>query len=204
MLLRRRRSRNDRRKTKAVTWRYDKPNSRAHPPSIAHPEIQRNPNSDSFVPVNPLGLLFDDFTTVHKSFVDAFWEEEPSFDDYKTNQRNRYQLPRKKITAYISRMTNNGASDSKEIANKNYISRMYSGFVHGAAPHLMDLFNPVTRLFDVSGVTNHSMFLDHRRDFENLLFRGIGVVALAARTLKNEPLLDEAMSIQRDLEENYF
>lgn len=150
-----------------------------------------------------MACIFDDLTELHQQYLTAFWEEEPNFGDYQTSQKNRHETPRRKIQSYIATKTSGGVPHSNAIATSKYLSRIFSGFVHGAAPHLMELYDPVRRAFDVCGSSSIHLKESHQHDFENYLFRGVMVFALAAQALGELPLHEEAMALQRDLKRYY-
>lgn len=138
-----------------------------------------------------------------EKFLSAFWEEEPSFSEFLSRQKNRDMRPRTKIRSSLSRSINNGKPDEKEMATSKYLSRMYSGFIHGAAPHIMDLFNPDIRGFCVDGIEDRLLHQQHQSDFENYFFRGITLIYFTAHLLRKEELMEEAKNLQFYFEQYY-
>ena len=151
-----------------------------------------------------LACIHSDMTTLHKRYLSAFWEEEPSYQDFVQVQKNKAEVPRSKITSYISRMSNDGSPDHLHIATSKYLSRLYSGFVHGAAPHLMDMYDPTERRFEVNGTPSDQLIADHRHDFENYLFRGVVLLAMVAQALGDIKLPSNAMALHRELLPHYI
>lgn len=139
----------------------------------------------------------------HKTFLAAFWEEEPDFKTYASNQKNKHEVPRKNIQKYISQSANNGTPDHKEIANAKYLSRIYSGYIHGAAPHLMDMYNPDRYRFEVDGNSSTHLLREHIHDFENYLFRGVLLFQIVAQALGDTVLQEEATSLHHQLLPDY-
>ncbi|MFM7335588.1 MAG: hypothetical protein ACKO1H_14450 [Tabrizicola sp.] len=146
-----------------------------------------------------LACIYNEMTVLHERYLASFWEEEPSYKDYVQAQKNKDEVPRSKITSYIARTTSGGSPDHHHIATSKYLSRLYSGFVHGAAPHLMDMYDPMTRKFEVNGTASDQLIADHRHDFENYLFRGVILFAVAAQALGDTQLHVEAMGLHRKI-----
>ena len=150
-----------------------------------------------------MACILKDLTALHEEYLSAFWEEEPTLQVYSKNQRNRPEVPRRKIVSYLAQTTSGGVPDHDAIVLGKYLSRFYSGFVHGSAPTLMDLFNPITKRFEVAGVTHPPILEDHRHDFQNYLFRGVILMAIVARAVGNEVILKEANDLHDMLKPHY-
>jgi hypothetical protein len=150
-----------------------------------------------------LAVHSDDITKMHNSYLDAFWQEERDFPEFRRDQRNRYSVPRKKVHAYISRMSNGGRQDAEGEALGKYLSSENFGFVHGAASHILDLYDPKLDRFDVQGVSDPDLRLDHERDWQNYHFRGLIVIAFAAKSLGAQELLADATEIHARLTPHY-
>jgi hypothetical protein len=146
-----------------------------------------------------LALICADMTDLHSRFLKSFWEEEPSYEDYLADQKNKDEISRSKIQSYIARSINDGTPDHQHIATSKYLSRTYSGYVHGAAPHLMDMYNPDSRKFDVSGMANKHLLSSHGIDFENYLFRGVCLMAIVAKALGETKVHTEAMALHAEI-----
>ena len=66
----------------------------------------------------------------------------------------------------------------------------YSGFVHGASPHIMDMVQgnpPLFRIHGMAGTLLHKMHLD---DLYNQFFRAIISFAIVAKAFGNEELFE--------------
>lgn len=150
-----------------------------------------------------LACITGEKTDDHVRFLAAFWEEEPDFKTYANNQKNKDEVPRKNIQRHISHSTNNGSPDQKGIAAAKHLSRFYSGYIHGAAPHLMDMYNPDGLRFEVDGSSSTHLFEDHRHDFENYLFRGVILISTVANVLGDEELKKDALSLHEQLMPHY-
>lgn len=139
--------------------------------------------------------IFNDMTDLHKRYLDAFFEEE--FDkpeDPVASTQKRPMVPRKKILAYITRIEGSSLDSSRGVALGRTLSKVYSGYVHGASPQIMEMYGGNPPRFHVSGMRNTPRFVDHQDDLWNYFYRGICAFGFAAKAFGDESLF---ASIQR-------
>lgn len=116
-----------------------------------------------------LALTNDDVTELHQRFLDSFWAEEfEDFNNVVDSHKSRDQVPRSKVHAYNARLLDDPSSSTKL---SKVIQRMYSGFVHGAAPHIMEIYDPVSGGFAVRGMLGTPKEEDHAYDIWNVVYR---------------------------------
>jgi hypothetical protein len=132
-------------------------------------------------------------------YLASFWEEEPHFDEFSSNQKNRDQVPRRTIRAYLSTFESDADIDHRGIAVSAYLSRMYSGYVHSAAPHIMDQYDPEKQDFRVRGFPDSPLSIEHFQDFENQFFRGVICVHIVAISADAAKVAQEAFAIHERL-----
>ncbi|ATX81160.1 hypothetical protein Ga0123462_0285 [Mariprofundus ferrinatatus] len=111
----------------------------------------------------------DSITELHERFLDAFWEEE--IDESGTmmgSRQKRPMIPRKKIQAYLARI--DGDTTHQEAVRT--LSKAYSGYVHGASPHIMDMYGGNPPHFHTSGMLGTPMMEAHADDLWNYVYRG--------------------------------
>lgn len=140
-------------------------------------------------------VISNDVTDLHRTYLDAFYEEE--FDkpeDPVSSTQKRPMVRREKIRAYIARIEGSGLDPSRGVAVTRTISKAYSGYVHGASPHIMEMYGGNPPRFHVSGMRGTPRFSDHRDDLWNYFYRGICAFGFAAKALGDDALLS---SIQR-------
>ena len=144
------------------------------------------------------GLIFDEITDLHKEYLAAFYEEE--FDDTKSATRStqkRPMIPRKKIRAFVSKDRGAGYDQSSTIDIGRTISKTYSGYVHGASPHLMELYFGNPPKFHLSGGTDTPFYKDHLEDLLNYYYRSMLSFAFAAKAFGEEALFAEVRDYSR-------
>lgn len=130
----------------------------------------------------------------HDQFLEYFWAEEfedgvPPID----SRSSRGMVSRDKILAYNARTLPGGDPSTNKKAS-SVLHKTYSGFVHGAAPHLMDMYGGDPPRFHIGGLANTSRQVESARDFLNYPYRALMVACVAAVALRLK-------SVQRDLYE---
>lgn len=155
--------------------------------------------------------LTKDFTPLHQEYLDSFYQEE--FDkpeDPVASTQKRSMVPRRKILAYLSRKEAEigveNPSRGQELTRT--LSKAYSGFVHGAATQILNMYGGDPPRFHISGMIGTSYQLDHCRDHWNYLYRGIMSFNEVALVLEQSTIAEEsyryAVEFQRSAGKNYF
>jgi hypothetical protein len=114
----------------------------------------------------------DSITDLHKSYLEAFWEEEIDESGAMISSRQkRPMIPRKKIHAYLSKIEglDIDASTHQEVIRT--INKTYSGFVHGASPHIMDMYGGNPPHFHTKGMLGTPRMREHANDLWNYVYR---------------------------------
>ena len=114
----------------------------------------------------------DSITDLHERFLAAFWEEE--IDESGTmidSEQKRPMIPRKKIHGYLAKIKGLDLDPSTHQEVIRTISKAYSGFVHGASPHIMDLYGGDPPHFHTSGMIGTPRMEEHADDLWNYVYR---------------------------------
>jgi hypothetical protein len=152
--------------------------------------------------------VYRDSTPLHTAYLDAFYQEEFDPDAKVTSSSDRAAIPRKKIRAYIDRITSGPKGSSKHLDASRTISKAYSGYVHAASPQIMDMFGGHPLQFHVRGMRGTERYLEHRADLWNYFYRGIVAFSFAAKAFGEDELFDSikrfstqfALSTGKDLQ----
>ena len=135
-------------------------------------------------------VISNDVTDLHRTYLDAFYEEEfDKPDDPVSSTQKRPMVRREKIRAYIARIEGSGLDQSRCVAVTRTISKAYSGYVHGASPHIMEMYGGNPPQFHVSGMRGTPLFADHQDDLWNHFYRGICAFGFAAKAFGDDILL---------------
>jgi hypothetical protein len=132
----------------------------------------------------------DMVTDLHKKYLEAFYAEEFDNPDsaIDSSQKRNYP-PRRKIRAYIIRVLGKGLNPSKILDAGETISKAYSGYVHAASPHTMDMYGGNPPRFHVSGMTGTPRIAGHVEDARNYYYRGLLSLTLVAKAFGDSELV---------------
>lgn len=134
-----------------------------------------------------------------------FYKEE--FSDPKNpfmSQQKRNPVPRRKIHAALAKRLAKivgdtvNPSDAAEVHRT--ISQGMSGFVHGAYPHLMELYGgnpPHFHLNGMLGTPIHESWIMQARHY---YYRGIQALTFLSQALQNETCVTELLSLRNSFE----
>lgn len=143
-------------------------------------------------------VIFDDFTEHHSTYLDYFYQEE--FDNSNgaiESSQKRGAVPRKKIRAYVCKDRGAGYHQSSSIEVARTLHKTYSGFVHGASPHIMDLYSGNPPHFQLRGVTESSLLDDYTGDLLNYYYRAILAFGSSAKAFGEDGLCDEILTFAK-------
>ena len=135
------------------------------------------------------GVVFDDLTPLHKRYLDAFFEEEFDAVDAIESSQKRDTVPRKKIRAYNARKV--GPNPSQQGEGFRTISKIYSGYVHVASPHVMDMYVGNPPRFYMRSMRGTQRHYEHQEDLWNYFYRGTKALVCAAKVLSGDVLFSE-------------
>lgn len=115
----------------------------------------------------------DRVTDLHERYLASFWEEEfNDAGDALLSEQKRAMIPRKKIRAYIAKVEGAPMDPSRGVELGRTISKTYSGYVHGASPHIMDTYGGSSPRFHTAGMLGTPRIYEHTRDLWNCMYRG--------------------------------
>ncbi|SRR6266511_123769 len=136
-------------------------------------------------------IISDDVTPLHQRYLDAFFEEEFDAESALASTQKRPMVPRKKIHAYIARVMGAPLNPSRDTELYRTLSKAYSGYIHAASPHIMDMYGGTPPKFNVRGVRGTERHSEHRADLWNYFYRSIIAFGFAAKAFGDEALFAE-------------
>ena len=146
------------------------------------------------------GIIFNDITPLHQSYLDAFFEEEFDAETALASTQKRPMVPRKKIQAYLSRVEGLPLDPSTSAKASRTVSKAYSGYVHAASPHIMDMYGGHPPKFHVRGMRGTERHDEHREDLWNYFYRTIISFAFVAKAFGDEELFATIKEFTREFE----
>ena len=146
----------------------------------------------------------NELSEIQKKFLDEFYQEEfdnPESPLQSTQKRNR--VPRKKIQAEIGRIMAEviNPSDGQELFRT--ISKTFSGFVHSAYSHIMDLYGGVPGKFryHLNGMPAPPKINELIVQMEQYVYRGILAMMLIMQAFGHSELFGRLLKLRGDYEE---
>lgn len=133
------------------------------------------------------GIIFEKWTSLHDSYLNAFFEEEFDAETAIDSTQKRLMPPRKKIRAWIALM-DGSADQSRGVELTRTISKAYSGYVHAASPHIMDMYGGSPPTFHVRGMLGTPRHVEHRADLWNYFYRTIIAFGFTAKAFGDDEL----------------
>ncbi|OQW62749.1 MAG: hypothetical protein BVN29_18500 [Nitrospira sp. ST-bin5] len=108
-------------------------------------------------------IINDDRTQHHQVYLDAFYQEE--FDPVTgKSSLDRPMLPRRRIRNYLANLPQQPQDPSSAVSLSHTIHSANSGFVHGASPHIMDMYGGNPPQYHIHGMAGTPRHEDHRYD----------------------------------------
>ncbi|MGA2317213.1 MAG: hypothetical protein ABSG71_12645 [Thermodesulfobacteriota bacterium] len=145
-------------------------------------------------------VIFSDMTPLHQSYLDAFFEEESDADTALESTQKRPMVPRKKIRAYISQVEGAPMDPSRRVELSHTLSKAYSGYVHAASPHIMDMYGGNPPKFHMGGMRETERHREHRADLWNYFYRSIIAFSFVAKAFGDEALFTKIHDFTREFE----
>jgi hypothetical protein len=129
------------------------------------------------------GIHSGEITELHQEYLKAFFMEDfENAADPVGSRINRPMLSRKKIRAYISRIEETELDPSTGVHVSKTLSQTYSGFVHVAAPQVMELYSGFRPRFHLEGMLNTPREGEYTEDLANYVYRALINVMFVALT----------------------
>ncbi|MFK4448506.1 hypothetical protein ABH944_008526 [Caballeronia udeis] len=147
-----------------------------------------------------LGLMHEE-TELHKKFIEAFYLEE--FEDGERLTQTavkRPNIPRDRIHAYLTQNPAAGPDPSIGKASMKILHKAYSGYVHGASPHIMETYGGQPARFHMNGMLATPLWHSHVDGFWNYVLRGLMSFVMVAKASGDEEFFTSIRQYCRDFE----
>ena len=149
------------------------------------------------------GIIFGDLNdSLHKTYLDAFFQEEFDSEDPMNSTQKRPMVPRKKIRAYIARKDREtaGREPTEGVRLYRMLSKAYSGYVHAASPHIMDMYGGNPPRFHMKGMGGTKVHRTHKEEIWNYFYRGLTTLSFAAKAFSNSGLSGKISARAKEFE----
>ena len=146
----------------------------------------------------------DQLSELHQRFLDIFYQEEfDKPDNPFLSEQNRPSIPRQKIQAEIAKIFTNEISPSNGQEVFRTLSKGYSGYVHGASSHIMEMYGGNPPKFHLSGMRNTPLFQSSFEDTWNYFYRSLLSMMRIAQVFNMQELSIMLKSFRDHFEEQF-
>lgn len=149
-----------------------------------------------------VAITNDKITDLHQRYLKGFFAEE--FDnpsDPVGSHSDREIVPRKKIRAYVFRIVGASSNPSRDLAVSKTISKVYSGFVHAASPHIMEMCDGTPPRFRLSGMLGTPRMEEYEYDVWNYYYRGLLSTTAIGKAFGDGELVDALLKFSFKFQE---
>ena len=137
-----------------------------------------------------LAIIYNDISELHERYLAAFYEEEFDANTAMSSTQKRPMIPRRKIRYYLdSKISDDKLGGGPEAART--VSKMYSGYLHGASDQIMDIYFGNPPKFHTNGILGTSRHGEYRNDFWNYMYRGLLSFGVALKAFGREAEFEE-------------
>lgn len=148
------------------------------------------------------GLRSGEITELHKKYLESFYQYEFDIPNNPlASKQNRPTVPRKKIHAANSRISEQelNESDNKELHRT--LSQAYSGYVHAASTHIMEMYGGNPGRYHLSGMVGTPRIDEFTNNAWDYFYRGLLSFMMVALTFKEEDMLRSLYKFRAYVEE---
>lgn len=140
-----------------------------------------------------LALTTGKTSKLHEEYLEAFWKEEFDEPNPLQSTQKRATPRRKRVRSYTSREGGLNDPYSADVVGET-ISKTYSGYVHAAAPQVMDMCLGDPPQFQLRGMRGTIRMQEHAQDGWNHFYRGLLACCTAAKGFGDGPLVEALYS----------
>lgn len=133
-----------------------------------------------------------------RKLIDEFYQEEFSGEDFVQSYQERNRVPRRKVRAGVSRIIGDridGWDQDQELKTGAALAGAFSGFVHGAYVHLMELFGGNPPRFHTRGVLGTPRIQECLENQVNYAYRSLLTAELVGHRTNREDVVYEALDL---------
>ena len=115
--------------------------------------------------------------------------------------QNRPTIPRKKIRAALSRIPEQELNPSDFQELHRTMSQAYSGYVHAASTHVMEMYGGDPPKFHVRGLLGTPRIAEFAKNISDYFYRGLITITMVSHTFNLADLVIELKEFRTYIEE---
>ena len=155
-----------------------------------------------------LALTGSGLEPIHEKYLEAFYMDdfENADEPMSALDKKRPHVSRKDIREAIDRSADHHATKSgQDVLPRSgaarVISKLYSGFVHGGAPQILEMYGGLPAHFHLRGMAGTPLIAVCERDLWNQFYRVSQSFTMAALVLEELTVSERIEVLQSELEE---
>lgn len=130
-------------------------------------------------------------TERHTQYLEAFYAEPVrSRPEGSLRVAKPSLVPRKKVRAQTMHVLGKGVNVSQALDASEGVSAAFSGYVHAASEHIMEMYGGIPPHFHVEGMPGTPRIATFAWHAENYVYRGLMATTMAAKAFGDKPLVD--------------
>ena len=145
-------------------------------------------------------VISEDRTPLHDQYFESFFEEEFDGESALASKQKRPMIPRRKIHAYNSRLMGPAVDPSTGSELARTLSKAYSGYIHAASPHIMDMYGGHPAKFHVRGMLSTERETGQKQDLWNYFYRSLVSFSLVSRAFGDSELFNQVRNFVIEFE----
>ena len=148
------------------------------------------------------GVQKGTMTPQQQEMLDRFFEEDLLLPELLLNRHSKKPtVPRKKVYAHVAR---NLTPDNPDRTQKliRLLEEAYSGYIHGAYPHVMELYVGGDWRFHTGGMPGTPRKFESLRALVRSVHQALNVFARVSALFANEELFNALLATRKILEVN--
>jgi hypothetical protein len=143
-----------------------------------------------------LNLTEEEKSEKYEGMISEFWKEDYEDPNDPVGTRIGRAYSRRGIRSHINRALGQEDPSTADAVSRS-VYEMYSGFLHGAAPQILEIYNYEDRRFETDGISGTNRHIDYVFDAQNSIYRSLLSMGVIGKAFGSESLFDLAIE-ERD------
>ena len=131
---------------------------------------------------------------IREFFQEEFADEENVLD----SQQKRDRVSRQRIRAAIASVDAGVGNPSDKIAIRRVLDQVYSGYIHGAYGHIMELFGGSPARYHTSGMLGTPKIAQCEEQLTNYVYRSVLAAEIVAGRSRNAEMVERLRTLRNE------
>ena len=163
---------------------------------IIQRSIEETNEDIAFIAMNVTGTAA---SSKFDAFLTEFWREDYTDPNDPAGSRVKSAYTRRGIQPFLNRSVKQPDPSTAD-AHAKAIYQMYSGFTHGAARQILELYNEHDRKFETRGMLGTNRHVDYVLDATHSIYRSLLSMGMIGKAFGIQEVVDRAISHRNEFE----